>query len=228
MSRVFFVLTLVFLCTLSGAQSTLGRAQEAPPCAATEESIFKDVRICGKSHEGSLTKADVTVAGFVIGGSTLEEVAKRFPDNHQFRLTKEIEASTGICVKNEQGEAVVFSSADLAAPRVIDSIFIANADTFEKQDAKCVGAANLPAAISTESGIRLGLEKERVLALLQIPESKGTAFQVDYTALPEKALWLADKSKPKNTKGWVAMSGVYGGFRDGRLRWVVLYAGLSD
>jgi hypothetical protein len=91
-----------------------------------------------------------------------------------------------------------------------------------------VRAANLPTAISTKNGIRLGLEKERVLALLQIPESKGTAFQVDYTTSPEKVLWLTDKSRPKDAKGWTAMSGAYGGFRDGRLSWVVVYAGLAD
>ena len=37
-----------------------------------------------------------------------------------------------------------------------------------------------------------------------------------------------DNATHTASEGWVAMSGAYGGFREGRLRWVVLYAGLSD
>jgi len=228
MIKLFPVVVLAFLCPSSGAQSTPSRGQAMPTCTVTEGAIFKEARICEKSREGSLSKPDLTVAGFAIGESTLEEIAKRFPGSHQFRLTKKMEAPTGICVKNEQGDAVVFSSGDLTEPRVLDSVFIARAETFEKQGAKCLKVASLPGGTSTKSGIRPGIEKERVMALLHIPDSKGAGFQVDYTTSPEKALWLTEKSKPKDGKGWVAMSGAYGGFRDGRLRWVVLYAGLSD
>jgi hypothetical protein len=221
MIKLFPVLAIAFLCVASGAQDT-------PSCTVAEGSIFKEARICGKGREGSLSRSDLTVAGFAIGESTLEDVAKRFPGSQQFRLTKKQEASTGICLKNDQSDAVVFSSSDLAEPRVLDSIFIARAETFEKQGAKCLKAASLPGGTSTESGIRPGIEKERVLALLHIPESKGDGFKVDYTTSPEKALWLKEKSWPKDGKGWVAMSGAYGGFSDGRLRWVVLYGGVSD
>jgi len=220
------VIGLVFLCSISGAQSTPTRSQATPPCTVTEDSIFNEARICAKSRDGSLRKADLTVAGFVIGQSTLEDVGRGFPGSHQFRLTKEREASTGICVRNKSGDAVVFSSGDLAEP--VDSIFIARAETFEKQGAKCPKVATLPGGASTKSGIRLGVEKERILALLHIHQSHEPSFAVDYTTSPEKALWLTEKSKPKDGKGWVAMSGAYGGFRNGRLRWVVLYAGVSN
>lgn len=101
-SKLFAVVVLMFLCTLSSAQAT-------PACTVSEDSIFREARICGKSHEGSLRKSDLTVAGFDIGGSTLEDVAKRFPGSHHFRLSKAMEAGTGICVQNQRGEAVVFS-----------------------------------------------------------------------------------------------------------------------
>jgi len=54
-------------------------AQVTPPCTVSEDSILHEARICGKSREGSLRKSDLTVAGFAIGGSTLEDIAKRFP-----------------------------------------------------------------------------------------------------------------------------------------------------
>jgi hypothetical protein len=222
------VLVLVFLCPISWAQSTPTRNQATPPCTVTEDSIFKEARICAKSRDGSLSKADLTVAGFAIGESTLEDVGRRFPGTHQSGLTKDREASTGICVRTKSGDAVVFSSGDLAEPKVVDSIFMARAETFEKQGAKCLDVATLPGGASTKSGIRLGMEKERILALLHIHQSRGAGFAVNYTTSPEKALWLKEKSKPKDGKGWVAMSGAYGGFGDKHLRWVVLYAGLSD
>jgi len=221
------VIALAFLHPLCGAQGKPVRDQATPPCTVTEGSIFKEARICGKSRVGSLSKPDLIVAGFTIGESTLEQVAKRFPGSHQFRLMKEMEASAGICVKTKAGNAVVFSSGDLAAPRGLDSIFIARAETFERQGADCLEIASLPGGPSTNSGIQLGMEKARLLALLRIPQAKGGSFAVDYATSPDKAPWVSEKSKPSG-KGWVAISGAYGGFRYGRLRWVVLYAGLSD
>lgn len=109
----------------------------------------------------------------------------------------------------------------------MDSIFMARAETFEKQGAECLKVTSLPGGASTESGIRLGIEKGRVLALLRIPKSKRAKFQVDYTTSPEKAPWVTEKSKPKGGQGWTAMSGTYGEFRNGRLRWIVLYGGVS-
>jgi hypothetical protein len=138
-----------------------------------------------------------------------------------------MEAGTGICIQNERGEAVVFSSGDLAEPKVLDSIYMARAETFEKQGGKCLKVASFAGGFSTESGIRLGMEKSRVLALLRIPKSTRAKFEVDYTTSPDKASWVTEKSKPKDGKGWTAMSGAYGEFRNGRLRWIVLYGGVS-
>lgn len=221
MRRLLVAVALTFLCTLAYAQAT-------PPCTVSEKSIFREARICGKSLEGSMRKSDLTVAGFSIGGSTLEDVAKRFPGSHQFRLSKAMEAGTGICVQNEQGEAIVFSSGDLAESKILDSIYMARAETFEKQGAKCLKAASFSGGASTESGIRLGMEKGRVLALLRIPKSESAKFQVDYTTAPDKAPWVTEKSRPQGSaKGWTAMSGAYGGFKNGHLRWIVLYGGVS-
>lgn len=220
MRRLLVAVALTFLCTFAYAQATT-------PCTVSEESIFREARICGKSREGSMRKSDLTVAGFSIGGSTLEDIAKRYPGSHQFRLSKAMEAGTGICVQTEQGEAVVFSSGDLAESKILDSIYIARAETFEKQGAKCLKVASLPGGVSTESGIRLGMEKGRVLVQLRIPKSTQAKFEVDYTTSPEKAPWVTEKSKPKDGQGWTAMSGAYGEFRNGHLRWIVLYGGVS-
>jgi hypothetical protein len=223
---LFVAVALAFLHPLSAAQDKSVREQTTLPCKVTEQSIFKEARICGTSREGSLSKSDLTVAGFTVGQSTLEEVGKRFPGTHQFRLTKEMEASTGICVKTKTRGAVVFSSGDLVAPRGLDSIFLARAETFESQGAECLEVASLPRGPSTKSGIRLGMEKGSLLSLLRISEAKGNSFAVDYKTSPDKAPWASGQSKPTG-KGWVAMSGAYGEFRNGRLRWIVFYGGVS-
>ncbi len=227
MTNFFPLLILVFLCPLCWPQAILTQVDGTPPCTVTEDSIFKEARTCGKSREGSLSKSDLTVAGFAIGESTLEDVARRFPGSRRFRLTKDEEASVGLCVKDERGTAIVFASGTSGGWSFLDSIFIAKATMFERQGAKCNEVGSLPTGVSTKSGIRLGIEKERLLALLHIPRSKGASFAVDYETSPDKAPWVSEKDRPSG-KGWVAMSGAYGEFREGRLRWVVLYAGLSN
>jgi len=227
MTRLVPVLVLAFICPLSRAQAGSVRSQGSPPCSVTEASIFKEARICGKMRDGGLAKADLTVAGLTVSESTLEDVEHQFPAAKRFRLTKDEEASVGLCVKDERGTALVFASGTSGGWKVLDSIYMAEASTFEKQGAKCSQVASLPMGASTQSGIQLGMEKERVLALLGIAKSPGANFEVDYGTSPEKAPWLSVNSRPSG-EGWVAMSGAYGGFREGRLRWVVLYAGLSD
>lgn len=227
MTKLIPVLVLASLCPLSRAQAGSVRSQASPPCSVTEASIFKEARICGKMHEGGLTKADLTVAGLTVSESTLEDVEHQFPTAKRFRLTKGEEATVGLCVKDERGNAIVFGSGTSGGWKVLDSIYMAEASAFERQGAKCSQVASLPTGASTQSGIQLGMEKERVLSLLGIAQSHGANFEVDYGTSPEKAPWLSASSRPSG-EGWVAMSGAYGGFREGRLRWVVLYAGLSD
>jgi len=219
MMRVLAAVGLALLCTLSNAQTR-------PPCTVSEDSIFGEARICGKMRDGSLSKDDLTVAGFTISESSLEDVARQFPAVQKFRLGKGEEASAGLCVKEKGGSAVVFASGSSGGWKILDSIYLAPAVTFEKQGAKCF-EGSLPGGASTKSGIRLGMEKNRILDRLRIARTAKPTFEVDYTTSPEKAPWVSEKSRPTDGEGWVAMSGTYGGFRNGCLRWIVLYGGVS-
>jgi hypothetical protein len=212
-------IVLAFLCTVANAQTT-------PPCSVSEDSIFAEARICGKMRNGSLRKDDLTVAGFTISESSLEDVARQFPAVQKFRLRKGDEASVGLCVKEKGGSAVVFASGSSGGWKILDSIYLAPAVTFEKQGAKCV-EGSLPGGASTKSGIRVGMEKSRLLARLSITRTAKPTFEVDYSTSPGKAPWVSEKSRPKDGEGWTAMSGAYGGFKNGHLRWIVLYGGVS-
>jgi len=200
------VIALAFLHPLCGAQGKPVRDQATPPCTVTEGSIFKEARICGKSRVGSMSKPDLIVAGFSIGESNSRTGCKTFPRQSSVQAHEGNGSLYGHLRETKAGNAVVFSSGDLAAPRGLDSIFIARAETFERQGADCLEIASLPGGPSTNSGIQLGMEKARLLALLRIPQAKGGSFAVDYATSPDKAPWVSEKSKPSG-KGWVAISG---------------------
>jgi hypothetical protein len=219
MMRVLAAVGLVFLCTSANAQTT-------PPCTVSEDAIFAEARICGKMRDGSLSKDDLTIAGFTISESSLEDVIRQFPAAQKFRLGRGEEAPVGLCVKEKGGSAVVFASGSSGGWKFLDSIYLGPAVIFEKQGAKCV-QGSLPGGASTKSGIRLGMEKNRVLARLRIARIAKPTFEVDYSTSPEKAPWVSEKSRPTDGEGWVAMSGAYGAFRNGRLRWMAVYGGVS-
>jgi hypothetical protein len=228
MTRLITRFLLAAMSLISVAQDIPPQTQSTPSCAIDENSIFREARICGKSHEGSLAKADLTVTGFTIGYSALEDVKRRFGGSYEFKLSKEMEASTGICLKNPKGDAVVFSSGDLAEPRILSSIFLARAKILEQQGAKCLEVSKLAGNITIRSGIRLGMPKQNLLSQLRLTHSKGNAFNVDYATTPDRAPWVSTKFKLQDAKGWIAMSGAYGGFQGGQLRWIVLYGSVSN
>src|SRR5580658_1751103 len=138
MKGLFGIVVLLFFQPWFGAQGEPLRSQSMPPCEVSENAIFGDARICGKMREGSLGKDDLTVAGFTMSESSLEDVARQFPAADKFRLAKGEEASVGLCVKEKGGSAVVFASGSSGGWKFLDSIYIAPAVTFEKQGAKCV------------------------------------------------------------------------------------------
>jgi hypothetical protein len=199
-----------------------------PPCTLKEQQIFQAARSCGDEREGSLTTQDLSVTGFSIGQSTLDDVQSGFAGSSRFRLTSEEESPIGICVRNQVGSAIVFASGYAGGWKILDSIYMADAKTFEKLGAKCATVKALPSTPSTASGIRLGLKRSRVLALLQNPQRKNSVFQISFSAKPDKAAWVSPNITPSQGSGWTAMSGAMGEFKAGKLKWIALYGGVSN
>lgn len=227
MRRYVFTVLLCASMSSSFLQSSRIGSSSASACVITEQSIFGTCSM-EKTEHGTLAKQDLTVQGFMVGEATLDEVAHRFPGVKRFRLTREVESSVGICVKNMQGHAVVFASDYSGGWKVLDSVYIAHASTLEKQGAPCLAEQSLGPELSTGSGIRLGMKRDRVLSLLQNTKADNSTFQIDLSTSPAKAPWVSQRIKPTEGEGWVAMSGAAGEFRLGRLRWIVLYAAVSD
>jgi len=76
--------------------------------------------------------------------------------------------------------------------------------------------------------MRLGATVKQVQRLFPKLVMHDSVFKITLSTSPDKAPWVSDKIKPTKGEGWVAMSGAVGGFRSGRLRWFILYGGVSD
>jgi hypothetical protein len=169
-------------------------------CVITEQSIFGTCSV-EKTEQGTLAQHDLTVQGFMVGEATLDEVAHRFPRVKRFRLTREEESSIGICIKNAQGQAVVFASGYAGGWKVLDSVYIAEASTLEKQGATCLAEQSLGSELSTASGIHLGMERDQVLSLLQNTKANGSTFQINLSTSPAKARGSRRRSNQRRVRG---------------------------
>lgn len=223
-----YILAVLLCASPNFLQSSGIDSLATSACAVTEKSIF---RTCAaeKTQNGTLAKKDLTIESFAVGEATLDELSHRFPGVKRFRLTLEEESPVGICVKNIQGQAVVFASGSSGSWDVLDSLYIAGASTLERQGANCLTEPSLPPKLSTESGISLGMEPRQLLALLHSTEAiSNSTFQINFTTSPAKAPWAQHRLQPTQGEGWEALSGAIGEFQTGRLQWIELYAGVSN
>lgn|SRR5512146_903237 len=227
---MIFILRSAFLLAIV-SMSAVVSAEQAPSsssCHITEQSIFADCVTETRGRSGTMRKEDLTVEGFAIGRATLDEVEQRFPGTRRFRLVKEEESPIGICVKNRRGYAVVFASGYAGGWKILDSIYIAPFRSLERQRVPCQLVPSLSRSLSTESGISPGIERERIRALLHDAIVQGSRFEVDYSTTPNKAPWVSPQITPTTGEDWIAISGAIGGFREGRLRWFVVYGAVSN
>ncbi len=223
---VFRVRFLLAIAIASAVYAPAGQVSRS--CHVTEQSIFADCATGPHVHSGTMRSEDLSVEGFRIGMATLDRVEARFPGTKKFRLTKEEESPIGVCVANRRGYAVVFASGYAGGWKFLDSIYIAPVKSLEKQGAKCLVTSSLPAKLSTDSGIHPGIGPERLRALLRDAEIMDSHFEIDYSTSPDKAPWVSKELMPTQGEGWKAISGAIGGFRGGKLRWLVLYGAVSD
>jgi hypothetical protein len=223
-----YILAVLLCASSSFLQSSGIDSLATSTCAVTENSIF---RTCAaeKTQNGTLAKEDLTIESFAVGEATLDDLSHRFPGVKRFRLTREEESPVGICVKNTQGQAVVFASGSSGAWDVLDSAYIARASTVERLGATCMTEPSLPSKLSTESGISLGMQPRQLLALLHSTGAiSNSTFQINFTTSPAKAPWAPHRLQPTQGEGWEALSGAIGEFHTGRLEWIELYAGVSN
>lgn len=222
------LILILAVMLLTSAHVGSGLTTPIPQCRISELSIFSGCDTTEPGLSGSMSKQDLTLAGFSVGRSTLAAVAHRFPGTKRFRLTREEEAPLGICVKNKDGIAIVFASGSSGGWDVLDTIYVASAKSLEKQGAKCSSSELTPSEIATQSGIRLGATTTEIRQLLPEAAISDSAFRLRFSTRADKASWAARQVKPAESEGWVALSGAIGGFQAGRLRWFILYGSVTN
>jgi hypothetical protein len=122
-----------------------------------EASIFETEYSCrATGAQSSLRRADLTVLGFTIGASTIRDVQKRFPRTQLGKLAHEEEAERGVCVKNDQGMAVVFATSVMGAPDTLVAVYLAPVALVESSKLSCENVGLPSTAFSSRSGIRVG------------------------------------------------------------------------
>lgn len=190
-----------------------------------ETSIFGVQTSC-KGTKGSLKVEDLTVLGFTIGSSTIRDVVKRFPNTKQQKLGQGDGAETGICVKNGDGQAVVFATGVMGAPDTLTSIYMAAAARVESARVTCALTKLRSKAFSSKSGIRIGTTAAEVSKIVGANLSSEGAFCTAYEIGSDQG--PLQISKGRESDGFTDFTGVEGSFSANRMQWVRIFGNASN
>ncbi|MGC9969091.1 MAG: hypothetical protein ABSE56_00745 [Bryobacteraceae bacterium] len=189
-------------------------------------SIFETQYSCLASGlESSLGPEDLTVLGFTIGVSTIRDVQKRFPGTLPVRLAYEEEAEDGICIKNEQGMAVVFATGVVGAPDTLVAIYLAPVRLVENPRVTCKSVALPSRAFSSRSGVRVGATSAKVGTSVRAKVPTDGPFCAAHEIASGRGPLRVSKSE--GTEGH-DFTGAEGYTRAGRLEWIKLFGIASD
>ena len=196
-----------------------GTAQQA-------RSIFETERAC-KASKGSLRADDLTVLDFRIGVSTIGDVQKHFPGTSPVKLTKEEEAEEGVCIKNAEGQAVVFATGVMGAPMGrLTTIYLAPVKLAERSGLTCQMVKLPSKEFSSKSGIRVGITSTQMSKILggKVPAEGPvcTAYEIPTSQ------GLLQVNKSEKLKEFTDSTGVEGAIVKGKVKWVGLYGITSN
>lgn len=208
------------LLTTNHLGNTQSNAVQRGPERTVHRSIFEREISC-KLTKGSLRDEDLTVLDFRIGTSTMADVQKRFPGTKPVELSSEEETERGICVKNEDGMAMVFATSVMGAPTdTLTSIYLASVRLAETHRLSC-RHVNLPSKMfASKSGIRVGATADQVSKVVRAKLPREGPFCVAYEiASGQGPLQLG---KDEELEGVIQFTGAAGDFAKGKLKWVSL------
>ena len=222
LGRIDFRSTLL----LAFALLATGNEQKHTQQSIARPSIFEIEHSC-KATEGSLRTEDLTVLDFRIGSSTIGDVQKRFPGIDPVELTKEEEAETGICIKNQEGEAVIFATSVMGAPKgTLTSIYLAPAVLVERARLTCKSVKLPPKMFSSKSCIRVGATAAQVSKLVRAKLPTEGSFCTAYEIASSQGLLQENKSA--KLRGFTDSTGAEGDFSKGKLEWIKLFGITSN
>lgn len=193
--------------------------------ASAEDKIF-EVNFSCKWRKGSLTQKELTVLGLVIGESTMRDVQKRFPGTNPVKLTGKEEAETGICLKNSEGQAVVFATGVYGAPDTLTRIYLAPAGLVEGQRVVCKLINVASSMLSTKSGIGVGTAATDVGNTLRAHVPYQGQFCIAYEIASDRG--PLQVSKNVKSGEFRDSTGVAGKSSQGKIVWLNIFGMASN
>ena len=223
-----------------GCFAVEGRSQAAPSVTgyscSENRSIFEEVYDykplfdCSAAKHGALHNSDLEVLGFTIGRSTLRDVEKRFPGTTVGTLTGDPESDFGICIKNREGNGVVFVSGIMSSgPGKIISLYFAPARLIEKRLTVCKTVDIPTKEFSTHSGIHAGMASTRLSDLFRHKMPADGSFCIPYIVSSSQGPLLTDAEKhSKLDEDMTDFTGISGCVSDRQTQWVKIFGVTSD
>jgi len=191
----------------------------------TGSSIFEHTYSCKGTPDVFLSD-NLTVLDFTIGASTIRDLQKRFPGTLPMKLTEGEEAEEGICLKNQNGAAVVFATSVMGAPDTLTSIYLAPASLIENGRMACKSVKLPTNSFSSKTNIRVGATAAEVSTILRSKVPNNGPFCVAYDVPSSEG--PLQHGKGDKLEGFTDFTGAEGIVREGRVKWVKLFGITSN
>ena len=221
-SRILFA--TVLLAFANSGNTSINSLEHDQRCRASH-SIFETDHSC-KGAKGSLRIEDLTVLDFTIGVTTIKDVQKRFPGTHLAKLAQGEEAEEGICVKNEEGAAVVFATSVMGPGETLTSIYLTPACLVESSRLTCQRVKLPKETLSSKSGIAVGGASARLSRIVGAKLPTAGPFCAAYEI--DSSQGLLQRRNEMKLEGFTDFTGAQGVVAKGKLKWVKLFGITSN
>lgn len=155
----------------------------------------------GIRHE-KLSNVHLTILGFTIGQHTLEDIQKVL-GKAKF-LTRREQAPKRICYvsgEKQNDTIVIFEAGPIGGWEMLTAITIASGKVSFKERSSCTVASQVSTNVSTEGGLKLGLDRAGLEAILGNPSrAHGSTLHYEFRArekMTEKQIQKLAKLWPK-------------------------------
>ena len=162
------ILLLMLITSITASPQT--RREDEPYCS---ENGARRVEVA---------KADATILGLAIGRSSLQDVQAKLGHSNLTRMSKDEESDVSVCyVSPTDGTVLVFYSGVMGGGVDITWFAVWSREAAFPHYSRCTSSRLVSRNLSTESGLRLGLTREKVDRIVGKPTKPGrTSTKYEY------------------------------------------------
>jgi hypothetical protein len=152
-----------------------------------------------QSHPGSYSARNLRILGFTLGKDTLADVEAKLGKSTARRCSSEEEASKELCYLTRKGQTrVVFESGSSGGWKVLDGYKVIAGNLHRSCYSQCPRASQVNNGVQTGGGLRLGLTRKQLIALLGPPgEIRGNKLIFEWES--RRAMTKAEEEAESKT-----------------------------